>query len=60
MAIPGDPSSAAFPMVAALIAEGSSLVIENVLLNPTRTGLIETLVEMGGAISIGNCRMSVR
>ena len=52
--VPGDPSSAAFPMVAALITEGSELVIENVMLNPTRTGLIETLIEMGGDIAIEN------
>jgi 3-phosphoshikimate 1-carboxyvinyltransferase len=56
--IPCDPSSAAFPLVAALIAEGSDIVIENVMLNPTRTGLIDTLVEMGGAIDIVNRRMA--
>jgi 3-phosphoshikimate 1-carboxyvinyltransferase len=50
--VPGDPSSAAFPMVAALITEGSEVVIENVMLNPTRTGLIETLREMGGRIEV--------
>ena len=49
--VPGDPSSAAFTIVAALIVEGSDVTIENVLLNPTRTGLIETLLEMGGDIS---------
>ena len=54
--VPGDPSSAAFPIVAALIVEGSDMTIENVLLNPTRTGLIETLIEMGGDISIDNRR----
>ena len=43
IAVPGDPSSAAFPLVAALIVPGSDVTIENVLLNPTRTGLIETL-----------------
>jgi 3-phosphoshikimate 1-carboxyvinyltransferase len=57
IAIPGDPSSAAFAIVAALIVEGSEITIENVLLNPTRTGLIDTLVEMGGDIDIGNRRM---
>lgn len=56
--IPCDPSSAAFPMVAALIAEGSDIVIENVMLNPTRTGLIDTLIEMGGAIDILDRRMA--
>ena len=51
--VPGDPCSAAFPMVAALIiTEGSDITIENVMLNPTRTGLIETLLEMGADIAI--------
>ncbi|WP_412057293.1 3-phosphoshikimate 1-carboxyvinyltransferase [Bartonella sp. DGB2] len=56
--VPGDPSSAAFLMVAALIIEGSDVVIENVLLNPTRIGLIITLEEMGGQIVILNKRQS--
>jgi 3-phosphoshikimate 1-carboxyvinyltransferase len=56
--LPGDPSSAAFPMVAALLAEGSDIVLENVGLNPLRTGLIDTLREMGGAIEILNPRLS--
>jgi 3-phosphoshikimate 1-carboxyvinyltransferase len=56
--IPADPSSAAFPMVAALIAEGSDVTIENVMLNPTRTGLITTLIEMGGDIAIENRRLA--
>jgi len=50
MAIPGDPSSAAFFIVAALVADGSDLEIENVGLNPTRVGLIELLRKMGGRI----------
>lgn len=50
--VPGDPSSAAFPAVAALIVPGSDVVIEGLLLNPTRIGLIETLLEMGGDIAI--------
>ncbi|MEN3791754.1 3-phosphoshikimate 1-carboxyvinyltransferase [Fulvimarina sp. MAC3] len=50
--VPGDPSSAAFPIVAGLIVPGSDVTIENVLMNPTRTGLIETLREMGGSIEI--------
>ncbi|HZP19373.1 MAG TPA: 3-phosphoshikimate 1-carboxyvinyltransferase [Bauldia sp.] len=54
--VPGDPSSAAFPIVAALIVEGSDVTVENVLLNATRTGLIETLVEMGADIAIDNRR----
>ncbi|MGH6908453.1 MAG: 3-phosphoshikimate 1-carboxyvinyltransferase, partial [Aestuariivirga sp.] len=56
--VPGDPSSAAFPLVAALITEGSEIVIENIMLNPTRTGLIETLLEMGAAITIENRRLA--
>ncbi len=56
--VPGDPSSAAFPLVAALITEGSAIVIENVMLNPTRNGLIETLIEMGADIKIGNRRVT--
>src|SRR5690606_39614697 len=56
--VPGDPSSAGFPLVAALIVPGSEVVIENVLMNPTRTGLIDTLIEMGGDISIENRRVS--
>lgn len=56
--IPGDPSSAAFPMVAALITPGSNIVIENIMLNPTRTGLIDTLIEMGGDIEIKNRRVA--
>ncbi len=58
LTVPGDPSSAGFPLVAALIVPGSEIVIENVLLNPTRTGLIDTLIEMGGDISIENRRTS--
>lgn len=54
--VPGDPSSAAFPIVAALIVEGSDVTIENVLLNPTRTGLITTLLEMGADITFQNNR----
>ncbi|MEM1417523.1 MAG: 3-phosphoshikimate 1-carboxyvinyltransferase [Myxococcota bacterium] len=54
--VPGDPSSAAFPIVAALIVPGSNVLVENVLLNPSRTGLIKTLTEMGGDIEIQNER----
>lgn len=56
IAVPGDPSSAGFPLVAALIVPGSDVTIENVLMNPTRTGLITTLIEMGGKIDILNRR----
>ena len=58
ISVPGDPSSAAFPMVAALITPGSDIVIENIMLNPTRTGLIDTLIEMGGNIAIENRRIA--
>jgi 3-phosphoshikimate 1-carboxyvinyltransferase len=54
--VPGDPSSAAFPIVAALIVEGSDVTVENVLLNPTRFGLVETLAEMGADIVIDKRR----
>jgi 3-phosphoshikimate 1-carboxyvinyltransferase len=50
VAVPADPSSAAFPMVAALIVEGSDLVLSDVMANPLRTGLFTTLREMGAAI----------
>ena len=48
--VPADPSSAAFPIVAALIVPGSDVTVPDVMMNPTRTGLIETLREMGGDI----------
>ena len=52
--MPGDPSSAAFPLVAALITPGSEVTVEGVLLNPLRTGLFETLREMGADLAIDN------
>ncbi len=54
--VPGDPSSAAFPIVAALIVPGSDVTVEGVLMNPARIGLVETLVEMGGDITVENER----
>jgi 3-phosphoshikimate 1-carboxyvinyltransferase len=54
--VPGDPSSAAFFVVAALLVPGSDLVIENVGLNPTRAGLFEVLRQMGGQIEELNAR----
>jgi 3-phosphoshikimate 1-carboxyvinyltransferase len=54
--VPGDPSSAAFPLVAALVTPGSSVTIEGVLLNPLRAGLVDSLIEMGGDITIANER----
>ena len=56
--VPGDPSSTAFPLVAALITEGSDIIIRNVLMNPTRTGLITTLQEMGAQIDILDPRLA--
>ena len=54
--VPGDPSSAAFFIVAALLVQGSELTIENVGLNPTRAGLITVLRAMGGSIQELNPR----
>ena len=54
--VPGDPSSAAFPIVAALITPGSAVTVEGVLLNPLRAGLFETLREMGADLNIENLR----
>ena len=50
--VPADPSSAAFPMVAALIVPGSELVLTEVMTNPLRTGLMLTLREMGADIEV--------
>ncbi len=58
IAVPGDPSSTAFPLVAALLVPGSDVVIENVLMNPTRTGLITTLLDMGASIDMVNRRLA--
>ena len=55
--VPADISSAAFPMVAALIVEGSRLRLPGVGLNPLRAGLVETLIEMGAEIEIRNRRL---
>ena len=54
--VPGDPSSAAFPLVAALIVPRSEVLIENVGINPTRTGLFEVLREMGADLTYENER----
>jgi 3-phosphoshikimate 1-carboxyvinyltransferase len=48
--VPADPSSAAFPIVAALIVPGSDIVVEGVMMNPLRSGLLTTLVEMGADV----------
>ena len=52
--VPGDPSSAAYPVVAGLICKNSNIKIKNVLLNPTRDGLYRCLDEMGGKINYSN------
>jgi len=54
--VPGDPSSAAFPIVAALIVPGSEVTITGLMMNPLRTGLLTTLIEMGAQIEIANER----
>lgn len=56
--VPGDISSAAFFMVAGLIVPNSHIIIENVGINPTRTGIIDALRNMGGNINILNSRSS--
>ena len=52
--VPGDPSSAAYPVVAGLICKNSNIKIKNVLLNPTRDGLYRCLDEMGAKITYSN------
>jgi len=52
--VPGDPSSAAFPIAAALMVPGSQITVRNVLCNPLRTGLFQTLIEMGADIRFEN------
>jgi 3-phosphoshikimate 1-carboxyvinyltransferase len=55
--VPGDPSSAAFLLVAALLVPGSRVTIANLGLNPLRTGLFATLREMGAELRIENARV---
>jgi len=50
--VPADPSSAAFPLVAALITPGSDIILDGVMMNPLRTGLLTTLKEMGAAFEM--------
>ena len=54
--VPGDPSSAAFPLVAALIVPGSEVTVQGMLLNPLRIGLLDTLREMGADLTISDAR----
>ncbi len=56
VAVPRDPSSAAFPVCAALIVDGSDILVPGVSQNPTRNGLYTTLVEMGADIAFENPR----
>lgn len=55
--IPSDPSSAAFPIAAALITQGSAITLPNVGVNPLRTGLLTTLQDMGANITLHNQRL---
>jgi 3-phosphoshikimate 1-carboxyvinyltransferase len=55
--VPGDPSSAAFLIGAALITDGSDIAIEGVLMNPTRAGFVETLREMGADLEVRDLRL---
>jgi 3-phosphoshikimate 1-carboxyvinyltransferase len=54
--VPADPSSAAFPLVAALITPGSDIILEGVMTNPLRTGLFQTLREMGALLDVLDTR----
>jgi len=54
--VPADPSSAAFPIAAAVIVPGSDVTVEGVLVNPARTGFYQTLREMGADITFENER----
>lgn len=58
VSVPGDPSSAAFPLAAGLIVPGSEVTVEGVMLNPLRTGVFETWIEMGADLTIANRRES--
>ena len=58
IAVPADPSSAAFPIVAATIVPGSDVTVEGVLMNPARIGLIDTLLDMGADIEIVGERLT--
>jgi 3-phosphoshikimate 1-carboxyvinyltransferase len=56
VAVPGDPSSAAFPLAAALLVPGSTVTVIGLGLNPLRTGLLDTLREMGADLSVAGGR----
>jgi 3-phosphoshikimate 1-carboxyvinyltransferase len=55
--VPADPSSAAFPLIAALLVPGSRVTVRNVGLNPRRAGVFETLKDMGADLAIANARV---
>jgi 3-phosphoshikimate 1-carboxyvinyltransferase len=57
LVVPGDPSSAAFPLVAALLLAESAITIRGVGVNPLRTGLFDTLLEMGADLALTNQRI---
>ena len=54
--VPADPSSAAFPLIAALIVPGSDVILNGVMMNPLRTGLLTTLREMGATVELLDAR----
>jgi 3-phosphoshikimate 1-carboxyvinyltransferase len=57
VAVPADLSSAAFPLVAAIVAEGAEVTVRNVGINPSRTGFLDILIQMGADICISNERL---
>ena len=57
VAVPADPSSSAFPLVAALLVPGSDIILGSVMMNPLRTGLFTTLDDMGARIEVIERRM---
>jgi 3-phosphoshikimate 1-carboxyvinyltransferase len=57
VSVPGDPSSALFPIIAALICKNSDIIVKNVLINPTRDGAFRVLKDMGADISFLNHRI---
>jgi 3-phosphoshikimate 1-carboxyvinyltransferase len=57
LTIPGDPSSAAFLVAAALLAEGGELVVREVGINPTRTGFLRVIARMGGEVALESARI---
>lgn len=58
VSVPGDPSSAAFPLAAGLLVPGSQVTVEGVMLNPLRTGLFETWREMGADLTVSDRRLA--